>query len=256
MEIYYINLDERPDRREFMETQFARLGLSATRIEAVTPNDLSAGQLAVSPLFPRALSCRLSNLAAARAVVDSGAPYGLILEDDVALSRQLPAFLEAFELAGDIHLLRLETSLGGVRYRSIERTIGPCDIVRPLSWEGGSGCYIISAATARMLVDKPNLQLRDDELLFNPFGTIARRAGLRQTIPALAVQTDRYNPVGMPRLGSNMSDGPQVPQRVRTSVQRLWDQMALVWQREIVDGGQRTLHQLRGARKTVIPFLE
>ena len=41
MDIYYINLARRTDRRDFMEAQFQKLGLAATRIEAVTPADIS-----------------------------------------------------------------------------------------------------------------------------------------------------------------------------------------------------------------------
>ncbi|MDR3472461.1 MAG: glycosyltransferase family 25 protein [Devosia sp.] len=41
MQIYYINLASQPERRRALEQQLAALGLTATRVEAVTPADIS-----------------------------------------------------------------------------------------------------------------------------------------------------------------------------------------------------------------------
>ena len=46
--LYYVNLASRPDRREFMDAQFARVGLAATRIEAVTPAATSITRSAIA----------------------------------------------------------------------------------------------------------------------------------------------------------------------------------------------------------------
>ena len=45
MKAYYINLARRTDRRASMDAQLARLGIDAERIEAVTPADISVGDL-------------------------------------------------------------------------------------------------------------------------------------------------------------------------------------------------------------------
>src|SRR3569833_23496 len=103
MDIYYINLDGRPDRRAFMEEQFARLGLKATRVRAITPTELTREQLdrhcnpSRGPwLEPGALCCSLSHLEVVRRVAGGSGSPALVLEDDVVISRTLPAFLDAF----------------------------------------------------------------------------------------------------------------------------------------------------------------
>lgn len=46
MRIYYINLDRRTDRRSEMQAKFVRLGLTAERVSAVTPAEISDEQRA------------------------------------------------------------------------------------------------------------------------------------------------------------------------------------------------------------------
>lgn len=41
----YINLASRVDRRQFMEEQFARLGIVAERVDAVTPLEVSDARM-------------------------------------------------------------------------------------------------------------------------------------------------------------------------------------------------------------------
>src|SRR5690242_19024849 len=99
MQIYYINMARRTDRRAFMEAQLAKLGLEATRIEAVTPETFLASAVTASRgrLTPVALSCSLSHVKAAEALLASGDPCALILEDDAILSTRLPEFLAALD---------------------------------------------------------------------------------------------------------------------------------------------------------------
>lgn len=40
--IFFINMASRPDRLQHVEQQLDALGLTATRVEAVTPRDFSA----------------------------------------------------------------------------------------------------------------------------------------------------------------------------------------------------------------------
>ncbi len=44
--VYYINVASRVDRRQFMEEQFARLGIAAERVDAVTPLEVSDARMA------------------------------------------------------------------------------------------------------------------------------------------------------------------------------------------------------------------
>lgn len=86
---FYINLDERKDRREVMEAVVAEVGLNCTRVPGRTGGEKGGEH-----------GCRLSHLAALDEIERSGAPYGLILEDDanwtvpVAEVRQVLSHLE------------------------------------------------------------------------------------------------------------------------------------------------------------------
>jgi glycosyl transferase family 25 len=259
MLIFYINLDRRPDRREFMAAQLAGLGLAGERIAALTPRELTPEQLSrfCDPvrggrLTPVTLSCKLSHIAALEAFLATEARYGLVLEDDAILSPRLPDFLAALEADPQtIDLLRLETSLRGIRFRRIERRLAGVALVRPLSWEGGAAAYVVSRAAAEQHIRDPRMRRRNDLSLFDPFrGTML--GGLRQTDPGLCIQAHLLEPSMAPQFGSDIG-GQAVPtalslgQRRRRHLEEFVD-------REIVYGSRRLWHQLLGAKKHRIPF--
>lgn len=195
--IYFINLPSRPDRREFMERQLARLGLAAKRVVAKSPAELGADFLArhADPrrarfLSPPQLACTFSHTEAWRAMLADGADRALVLEDDASVAPELPAFLAALpELPFD--LIRIEAcrrpllsseplpgvEIAGVRLRRFRST----------GW--GSAGYIITADAARQLLDSPNLFDRPtDVTLFCPIERPASGLRLAQTDPALCNQ--------------------------------------------------------------------
>ncbi len=57
--------------------------------------DLKGGAIASRHLDQGAAACIISHFMAMQAIVNSGAEAGLILEDDVVLSSELPLFLES-----------------------------------------------------------------------------------------------------------------------------------------------------------------
>jgi hypothetical protein len=77
--IVYINLDRRADRRAEMETELARLGLSAVRFSAIERK-------------PGALGCGLSHLAVLQKAKEEKWPNVLILEDDFTFLVDRPTF--------------------------------------------------------------------------------------------------------------------------------------------------------------------
>src|SRR4051812_45910540 len=98
--IYYINLANRPERRDFMERQFARLGLVAQRIEAATVADVPADAISWGghphnpwPMMPGELPVNYSHRKFWQALVASGALSAVILEDDAVMDDTLPAIL-------------------------------------------------------------------------------------------------------------------------------------------------------------------
>ncbi len=78
---YYINLDDRPVRREHMEHEFARFGLAGSyrRLKAIEAT-------------PGAIGCYRSHMRALELARNYDTPIH-ILEDDSILSAALPAFL-------------------------------------------------------------------------------------------------------------------------------------------------------------------
>jgi len=266
MKIVYINVASRTDRRDFMEGQLQALGLSAERIEAVTPADLTREQIdrycdasRGAFLMPLELCCGLSHLRALRSVLVSGADRAIILEDDAVLSSRLPAFLQDFEqLSLACDLLRLETTFERTRLLASQMpACGGIAIQIPYSWASGSGAYLISRRGAQLAVASEELLRKPaDRAMCNPYEPIPRRLGLKQVNPALAVQADRSP--GAPRLpsdiGNSRGDG------MRLERQYFWRRrphaIAEWINRDIVIAAQKAWHEhVRGARKQVIPFL-
>lgn len=96
---YYINLDRAAERRETAEAQAAKFGIELQRIEAIAGKDLDISALPAydskrrlsefaAELSPNQHACIMSHLKALQAFVDSGAEYGVIMEDDLQLHPQ------------------------------------------------------------------------------------------------------------------------------------------------------------------------
>lgn len=192
--IYYINLASRTDRRDFMEEQFARLGLSATRIEAVTPADIPAEDLAAycdttKPAYrrPNQLACSRSHERAWRAMLEAGQTRAVVLEDDALLSGSLPAFLaDLDDVAFD--LLRFERSSRKIRVLRALREVGPGIALRPFrSTLSGRSGYIIGERAARRMLDNPSVHaLGGDRALYD--GGKSQGLVRYHTDPALCIQ--------------------------------------------------------------------
>jgi glycosyl transferase family 25 len=263
MLIYYINVAEGADgaaRRAFMAAQFAQLGLSANRIDAVTPADLTADDHAAirridaasSMVFPYVNT--LSHLAAMRALLAGDAPHALILEDDAVLSRRLPAFLAAYDAAPPVgvDLLRLETSLHLLRLKPTDTEILGFSICRAYSFEGGRAAYIITRKAAAVIVrSREVLLLPHDVSMFDPYEPLPRRLDVRQLNPALCIQA-QYVATGKSRfLGS-----PRPAPTAREMGLRAWLRQA--WRavrRDTIVAVQKAWHQhVRGAKKQRVVY--
>lgn len=93
---YYINLQHATDRRASAERQAVEFGIPLERIEAIYGKDLDMSRIEgfnlaqrkrefISELTPNEHACIHSHLKALRTFVESGADYGVILEDDFLL---------------------------------------------------------------------------------------------------------------------------------------------------------------------------
>lgn len=264
MRIYYINLDRRPDRRSEMEQSLERLGLSAERVSAVTPAELSEAQrtLYCDPrkrfwMTDVELCCSLSHIKALEQFLGDDAPHALILEDDAVLSATLPRFIEAFEQKPPhADLLRLETDLNGQRMMPRpDATIAGIEIRQSWSWAAGTAAYIVSQDAARAILKSQDLlRLQADGALFNPYIAQGRRLTMRHCLPALAVQSDRLDAT---RRDSDIADARkrhEGPLPI-SSATRLARKLRGIVETEIIQGTQRQFHTLfGGARKIPVPF--
>lgn len=96
---FVINLEYAEDRRKSILAQSERLGLDVRFVKGAEGPKLTAGDMAMynaerrakeypKDLTPNEIGCYLSHIRALRAFVDSGEPYGVILEDDSVFADQ------------------------------------------------------------------------------------------------------------------------------------------------------------------------
>ena len=199
---FYINLTSRPDRRDFMEHQFLKLGIAAERVSAVTPADIPQEMQGrycdtTKPRWVSApeLGCTLSHRAIWQAVVDRDLPFALALEDDMALSDRLPnALALVAERATSFDVLKVETKLTPILVGRPDLAVGALTINRLYSVHLGTGAYFVSAAGARkLLAASDHFNLATDCLIFDPLGPM-RSLRVRQIVPGLAVSVEKLDP--------------------------------------------------------------
>lgn len=180
MELYFINLSRRGDRREAMERQGQRLGLELARLEALDaraadPMELARWFEGRGPLgkLPRGdQCCSLSHRIAWARLLESGAPYAAVLEDDVCLDARAPLVLNnAAWIPPGIDLIKLEHygPAGQSVLLSDFRDVGRgFRLGRMRSRHTGAAAYILSRRAAELLLAIPRFDLPVDHLLFNP----------------------------------------------------------------------------------------
>jgi GR25 family glycosyltransferase involved in LPS biosynthesis len=269
---YYINLDRRPDRRAFMDEQFAALGLGVERLQATTPETINSDEIApysmadVSKhLSPPEIAISISHFRVWKRMLDQGRRRVFVLEDDLLLSRRLPAFLSAFESeANGVDILRLETHQTEVWIHP-KGELGPAGLSLhlPLSFESGAGAYVMSATCAARILSSPErFSLPLDDLLFSPASPFRKRSIIRVAVPALAlyrfeVSPDFNVPAGI--LTSDAHDGrltrsawkrrnkPAGLRRIYREIARLKSQAA---------GAFQAIWTRLFARRMIVPFAD
>ncbi|RYE08549.1 MAG: glycosyltransferase family 25 protein [Hyphomicrobiales bacterium] len=261
MQIYYLNMARDADRRVFMEQQFSRLGLAATRIEAVARDDLTDADradilridAAGSKLW--AFCVTLSHIRAMRALLGTNAPHALIFEDDAVLSSRLPAFLAAYDAAPPaLDLLRIETSFHQLRLKPPETALDGYNICRPYSFEGGRAGYIVTRLAAEIISSSREVRrLPHDKAMFDPYEPLPRRLRVRQLSPALVAQAQYVARGDEPRFVG----APRQPPTPREMGLHGWLQFAArAVRRDTTVAVQKAWHQyVGGAKKQRVPFL-
>ena len=258
MQAFYINLARRTDRRARMEQLLAERGIAADRIEAITPADLSDEQIqrytAIGNLHnvtPAELSCSLSHHLALRRFLESGDTHALIMEDDIVISKQVPALLKAIPPQCDI--LRLETFMKTQHtWVKPDCQIGPFTLHRVDSICYGTAAYVVSRRAALALVEhQQSLAFPYDHVLCNPYRLPCSRLKILQVNPAVARQMDR-DPAGLYTSDVQVRAGTVPAKPFPVS---MLHGMVEFWQREIRMGIPKTLRQLLGhTRRGIVPF--
>lgn len=199
MQLYYINLDHRTDRREAMECKLGALGLSATRVPALTPADIAPAlvnahtNLAhVEHVRITELACSLSHHRALEAFLATDDEHALILEDDVLLSNAVTDLLKT-PLSG-FDILRLETYLDPQHFFTTEPVkLGAFVAHEIASRCAGAAAYIVNRRAAQAILAQPSSLSRPyDFVLFFPFRKPGKALSAKQLVPALAIQEDRF----------------------------------------------------------------
>jgi len=203
MDIYLINLARRPDRLAAMSSQAEMLGLRLSRLDARDARDSDMGTIDQwfqpgGPLgeIPRGdKCCSLSHRDAWQKLLDSGADYAAVLEDDVVLKDGARFVLRDTDwIPKGIDLIKLE------HYGPPGQSVLLSDfaeighgfrIARMHSRHTGAAAYILSRRGAEILLAIPRFDLPVDHLLFNPNNSTAfARLQPWQLLPTIARQQD------------------------------------------------------------------
>lgn len=200
--IYYINLASRPDRRAFMEEQFDQLGIVATRVDAVTMDEVPAELVAyhASPdsmwrSNPGDLACGLSHQRMWSLIAGAGHREVMILEDDAVLT---PAFLDflapgVLERVG-ADLIKLETTRESIQLGTPCVQVGGTTLRELCSSHMGSAAYLISLDAVLKSLNSPlRREVSVDRLLFGRGGAHLLRSRILQASPSPSIQLNRVD---------------------------------------------------------------
>jgi glycosyl transferase family 25 len=224
---YLINLDRAPARLAFISRRLQALGIPYSRLSAVDgsamPEKDRTAFIASRPRDGRTWSagqvgCFMSHVKAWEKIAEGLEPYGVIIEDDVHVSDEAPAFLKSPNwIPADADIVRLESTgqwlkLGKTSSRIDDRAVRR---VRSTAW--GAGAYVLSKSAAlKLLAVEPKLHSPVDDFLFNfKSSAVAKGLTVYQVAPAL-VEQDKFiaNQSASKGFGSDIETG-KIFQRVR-----------------------------------------
>jgi glycosyl transferase family 25 len=193
--VYVINLARSPERRAFMREELAKAGVSADFVMAVDGRACRARAALHLSVAETALI--LSHRKAWRRLLKSGAPFGVVLEDDVHLGENFATLLGADWGAHIFDAVKLETMFDRVWIaRRGEAVVGRT--LRRLGAEHlGAAGYLISRAGARKcLAMTRGLTEPVDQTLFGRTTIFEGRLRVLQLAPGAVVQDRPHHASG------------------------------------------------------------
>ena len=202
--VFIVNLARRPDRLDRLGGQLTSIGVAYQRVDALDATLASEAEIdrvarrsgPLGELGKGDRACTISHMRAWQALIDSGAAYGLVLEDDAYLAPDARAALTSADwIPPGVDLVKLEkfgdrpsTLLLGPEIGRLPG--GQRTIHRMRSRHVGGAAYILSRrAAAEGLALAGRIAVPVDHLLFNGnVSAFSRRMKPVIVRPAMATQ--------------------------------------------------------------------
>ncbi|SHE71007.1 Glycosyltransferase involved in LPS biosynthesis, GR25 family [Ruegeria intermedia] len=160
--IYYINLDRVPERRAFMEAEFARVGLAGAHrlsaIDASQPGALDGARYVPGSgsrwgLLPSEVGCFESHRRVWEIGVERGLPAVVAFEDDVELSGAAADVIQTLVRNADkFDYVKLDY-WPRVRRFGPSREIGGVEVREILEMVASAAAYVVSQRGCRKLLE-------------------------------------------------------------------------------------------------------
>ncbi|WP_237273641.1 glycosyltransferase family 25 protein [Sulfitobacter sp. M22] len=193
-EVFYINLDRVPHRREFMSLELQKIKLGKVNrfpaVDAKVPGSLSEARFRSGisdrwALPKSAIACFESHRAVWQMIVDKGLDAALILEDDVVLSHELTAILSKLNASPQkIDVVKMDFTDGNVCLGPVSDINGVQ--VRTLSkCAPSAGAYFVTkSGVERLLSESEVYGDTVDDFIFAP----RKNWKIYHLVPARAMQ--------------------------------------------------------------------
>lgn len=202
--VFVINLDRRPDRRDFMASQLDAMGVAWERVPAIDAAAVSDAELArdvaleghVIRMGRGSQACAATTLALFRRIAAGEAPAAVVVQDDTELSPDLAAFVaDPGWIPDGVGIVQFEKWSARASTKLLGPALGEAPVagrtIRRLhSRTGGAGCFLVTrAAAARLAEAAPPMRFPIDHLLFNlNLSSLAGEVGVAMVVPTLARQ--------------------------------------------------------------------
>ncbi len=213
--IAVVNLKAATERRENMEREFTKCGISAYFFPAVNAREDSSQEIMSRiPDFgpwgavqPHDKACTLSHIELLKSFLDRDEEYCLVLEDDIYLSADLKAWTEDMswwpEAAEVVKIERWRDDRLKVVVGKKAKSFRNRSIAKLYSRHSGTAGYFVSRKGARKIIEAKQKCFPADHLLFNVNASpLAKSLNVYQVNPALSVQGN--DPKIAKRSGSSM----------------------------------------------------
>jgi glycosyl transferase family 25 len=157
--VFFINLDQHKDRRQFIESQLAAAGFHAERIAGIDGDNLPeflSSYFPRSSLSPGEIGCYASHLLVWRTVVERDLPHALVLEDDVQIENDaadlVDELLRVLPQGWDYVHMDGRPRSRGFAARPLGELTGKRKLIRFSRIPDGTVAYLISNQGARKLL--------------------------------------------------------------------------------------------------------